>query len=135
MGNEEVIYSPQVERRVLAGLIVHPTIYPEVDRFITEKDFHNQVHHTIFGVLRSMLSEKLDIDKSLLIDKIVSMNVHFKDEINIGIITAGCVAGYLDFRFPEEDWRATRPNLRDWYASFSTRASMVKTDPVADVEV
>jgi len=83
MENEEVIYSPQVERRVLAGLIVHPEIFPEVDRFITEKDFHNQVHHTIFGVLRAMLSEKLDIDKSLLIDKIMSMNIRFKDEIDI----------------------------------------------------
>jgi replicative DNA helicase len=83
MENEEVIYSPQVERHVLAGLIVHPEIFTEVDRYIDEKDFHNQVHHTIFGVLRSMLSEKLEIDKSLLTDKIVSMNIRFKDEIDI----------------------------------------------------
>ena len=83
MENEDVIYSPDIERKVLQGLVVHPEVYPEVDRFITEKDFHNQVHHTIFGVLRGMLSEKLEIDKSLLIDKIVSMKIRFKDEINI----------------------------------------------------
>ena len=69
------------------------------------------------------------------LDALESEVASFKDEINIGIITAGCVAGYLDFRFPEENWRATRPHLRDWYAPFSGRDSMVKTDPVADVEV
>ena len=69
------------------------------------------------------------------LDALESEAASFNDEINIGTITSGCVAGYLDFRFPEEDWRATRPYLRDWYASFSTRDSMVKTNPVADVEV
>ena len=83
MENEEVIYSPDIERKVLAGLIVHPEIYPEVDRFLTEKDFHNQVHHTIFGVLRTMLTEKLEVDKTLLIDKIESMQIRFKDECRI----------------------------------------------------
>ena len=58
----------------------------------------------------------------------------FDDDVNIGIVTAACVAGYLDFRFPEEDWRATRPGLRNWYAEFSARDSMVKTQPVAVVE-
>ena len=29
----------------------------------------------------------------------------------MGQIAVGCVLGYLDFRFPELDWRAQHPNL------------------------
>ena len=69
------------------------------------------------------------------LDALESKIASFKNEINIGTITLGCVARYLDFCFLEEDWRATRPHLRDWYASFSTRDSMAKTKPETDVEV
>ena len=54
----------------------------------------------------------------------------FDDDVNIGIITVACALGYLNFRYPEEDWRAPRPGLRDWYAKFSTRESMATTEPV-----
>lgn len=54
----------------------------------------------------------------------------FDDDVNIGIITVACALGYLNFRYPEEDWRAPRPGLRDWYAKFATRESMATTEPV-----
>jgi glutathione S-transferase len=47
----------------------------------------------------------------------------------IGHVTIGCMLGYLDFRFPEEDWRGLAPNLSDWYAGFSQRPSMQATVP------
>jgi replicative DNA helicase len=80
---EEAIFSQQVEYHVLAGLVVHPEVFPEICRYINEKDFYNQVHHTIFRVLSSILVKKLEVDPILLVDKIVSMNVRFKDEIDI----------------------------------------------------
>lgn len=47
----------------------------------------------------------------------------------IGEITAACVLGYLDFRFPDEKWRATHPGLEKWFASISQRPSFVATIP------
>jgi glutathione S-transferase len=47
-------------------------------------------------------------------------------------IAAACALGYLDFRFPEEDWRATRPKLAAWYDDdWAKRPVMVATDPTA----
>jgi glutathione S-transferase len=47
----------------------------------------------------------------------------------IGQITIGCMLGYLDFRFPDEDWHGLAPNLSDWFAGFSQRPSMQATVP------
>ena len=49
--------------------------------------------------------------------------------LDIGVITAACALGYLDFRYPDEGWRDTRPGLARWYASFSERDSMRTTAP------
>ena len=46
-------------------------------------------------------------------------------------ITLGCALGYLDFRFPEEDWRAGHPKLAAWYQDFGSRPSMRDTAPPA----
>jgi glutathione S-transferase len=47
----------------------------------------------------------------------------------IGELTAACVLGYLDFRFPDEGWRKARPALEKWYAGASQRPSMKATVP------
>ena len=47
----------------------------------------------------------------------------------IGEITAACVLGYLDFRFPGEPWRPGHPALEKWYAVVSRRPSMKATAP------
>jgi glutathione S-transferase len=49
--------------------------------------------------------------------------------LTIGEIAAGCALGYLDFRFSEDDWRATRPALAAWYEGFAARPSMQQTVP------
>ena len=50
-------------------------------------------------------------------------------EIGIVDIAVGCCLGYLDFRFPEEDWRATRPKLAAFYADLAKRPAWPLTDP------
>jgi glutathione S-transferase len=52
-------------------------------------------------------------------------------EPTIGGITAGCVLGWLDFRFGDDDWRSGRPNLARWYERFAARPSMQATIPYA----
>ena len=48
---------------------------------------------------------------------------------DIGTLTIGCALGYLDFRFPSEDWRKARPKLAAWFAEISRRPSMKATEP------
>lgn len=52
-------------------------------------------------------------------------------DLDIGQIAVACALGYLDFRFPDIDWRASRPALTGWFAECSKRPSMRQTMPVA----
>lgn len=50
-----------------------------------------------------------------------------QNSLNIGVIAVGCALGYLDFRFPSFDWRASHPELAHWYSAFEKRPSMQAT--------
>lgn len=49
----------------------------------------------------------------------------------IGHIAVGCALSYLDFRFPQVDWRGGRPRLAAWHAAFNDRPS-VRAVPIVD---
>lgn len=49
--------------------------------------------------------------------------------VDLAAITLGCACGFLDFRFPQFDWRVSRPSLSAWYRTFSARPSMQATQP------
>lgn len=51
--------------------------------------------------------------------------------MDIGTITVACALGYLDFRFPQEPWRGTRPKLAAWFAAFSEAPAVAATAPHA----
>ena len=63
------------------------------------------------------------------LDALEAGAVSLDGALDIGVITAACALGYLDFRYPDEGWRDTRPGLARWYASFSERDSMRTTAP------
>ena len=44
-------------------------------------------------------------------------------------IAVGCALGYLDFRFPQIDWRARHPSLDKLYTKLSSRQSFIDTAP------
>jgi len=67
------------------------------------------------------------IDKSL--DRLETMAPDLAGRVDIGTIAIGCALGYLDFRFPDLDWRSGHPRLAAWYADFVTRPSMAATMP------
>ena len=50
--------------------------------------------------------------------------------LTIAQIALGVALGYVDFRLPHLEWRATRPHLAAWEAEFSQRPAMVQTRPV-----
>lgn len=63
------------------------------------------------------------------LDMLERQSVAFGRAPDIGLIAAGCALGYLDFRFAQDDWRATRPRLSQWYAHWRERPSMRETEP------
>jgi len=44
-------------------------------------------------------------------------------------IALGCALGYLDFRFPQVDWRGAHPNLARLAVKLDKRASFDDTRP------
>ncbi len=51
------------------------------------------------------------------------------DAVDVGALGVACALGYLEFRFPDIEWRPARPALAGWYEAFSQRASMRLTVP------
>jgi glutathione S-transferase len=49
---------------------------------------------------------------------------------NLVSIAAACALGYIDFRFPDHGWRASRPKLAAWYDDdWAKRPAMTATVP------
>lgn len=51
------------------------------------------------------------------------------DQPTIGDISIGCGLGYLDFRFPEIDWRTACPQAARWNEAFQSLPAMQATRP------
>ncbi len=49
--------------------------------------------------------------------------------LSLADVAVGCALGYLDFRFPEIDWRTPHPNLLKLYDKLSLRVSFSETVP------
>lgn len=49
----------------------------------------------------------------------------------IGHLAVGAALGYLDYRFPDLDWRSGHPKLAQWFEGFSQRPSMKASAPKA----
>jgi glutathione S-transferase len=49
--------------------------------------------------------------------------------LSLADIAVGCGLGYLDFRFPEIDWRTSHPNLAKLYEKLAQRTSFTETLP------
>ena len=49
--------------------------------------------------------------------------------LTLADISVGCALGYLDFRFPEINWRADHPNLLKLHDKLMLRSSFIDTRP------
>lgn len=67
------------------------------------------------------------IDRALL--ALEGLAGELNGELDIAQVTVGCALGYLDFRFPELQWRARAPGLKPFEALFAERESMRNTRP------
>jgi glutathione S-transferase len=71
----------------------------------------------VHGALRAMSQG--------LADKSYCVGIH----LNLADIAVGCALGYLDFRFPQIDWRSPYPNLTKLHEKLMQRASFADTIP------
>jgi glutathione S-transferase len=58
-------------------------------------------------------------------DKPFCVGIH----LSLADVAVGCALGYLDFRFPEIDWRADHANLAKLQDKLMLRASFIDTQP------
>ncbi|MGV1044975.1 MULTISPECIES: glutathione S-transferase N-terminal domain-containing protein [unclassified Limnohabitans] len=58
-------------------------------------------------------------------DKAFCSGIH----MSLSDIAVGCAVGYLDFRFPQIDWRTPYPNLQKLYDKLSQRPSFADSQP------
>ena len=77
------IYSNHVESHVLSGLLKHPEVLPEVDSFVNAADFYNDIHQTIYCILREAILNGEKTDKVLIATKIANLGISSKDDIDI----------------------------------------------------
>ncbi|NYT66730.1 glutathione S-transferase N-terminal domain-containing protein [Alcaligenaceae bacterium] len=69
------------------------------------------------------ISAALEHMEKTLGDQPFCMGVNF----SLADIAVGCALGYLDFRFPEIDWRANQPELHRLYEKLQARPSFEST--------
>ena len=50
--------------------------------------------------------------------------------LSLADVCVGCALGYLDFRFPEINWRGDHPNLHKLHDKLVLRTSFIETQPV-----
>ena len=77
------LFSLQIEKHVLGGLIQNPHVISDIDRFVTERDFVASPHSVIFSCIRTTFLNREKIDKVVLAQKIKNLGIAFKDDINI----------------------------------------------------
>ena len=58
-------------------------------------------------------------------DQTFCMGVNY----SLADVAVGCALGYLDFRFPQIEWRSKHPNLNRLYAKLATRQTFLDTAP------
>lgn len=77
------LYSLQIEKHSLAGLMRNPQVFADVDRFVSDRDYYVDVHQTIFNCIKNTILSKEKLDKVLLAQKIKNLGISFKSDLNI----------------------------------------------------
>jgi replicative DNA helicase len=81
-----MMYSFDLEKQLLAGLINHPDSFIELSQFIDEDDFYDensQVNRTIYCILKNAIESGSKIDYVMLAERASSLGISFEDNINI----------------------------------------------------
>ena len=78
-----MVYSHEVERQFLAGLLKLPEKYSEVCSFIKSSDFYSEVNQVLYSFIKSSYDSGDSLDHVILSEKIKLSGISFEDNINI----------------------------------------------------
>ena len=73
-----MIYSLQVERHVLSGLLKYQDLFADIDVFLSENDFFNDVHSAIYSVFKN-IKYKGEYNNTNKVDIIISNHINTVD--------------------------------------------------------
>jgi replicative DNA helicase len=77
------LVSLQLERHTLNGIINNPSVFPEVERFLSENCFTSKVHSVIFSCIKSLLLDNKQLDKVLIAQSIKNLGISFAEDLDI----------------------------------------------------
>lgn len=77
------LYSIKMEKYVLGGLLKNPDVVAELDAFLSVGDFFNEVHQSIYSVVRNLYIAGEHVDKVIVSERIINIGITAKDEISI----------------------------------------------------
>lgn len=130
-----MIYSYELEKKVLSGLLQHQHKWAEVSAFLKDNDFYHEdskVNISIFKLVRNALDNAEAIDETILVQRLNQLKVSFPDSIDV----AEYVYSLAFYKITEEIFIASVRELkkftarREIYNSCKEVASFVKnTDP------
>lgn len=75
--------SIKVEQSLLGALIKNPEALYDLDHFVSEIDFTNDINGTIYSIIRQLCNSKEKIDKVILAQKIQNLGISFQEDLDI----------------------------------------------------
>lgn len=78
-----MVYSQELEKQVIGGLLKHQEVYPEISSILNEDDFFHDLNQYIFSIIKNALDNRQTIDRAILISRLKNLGVAFKDNIDI----------------------------------------------------
>ena len=82
-----MIFSLELEKQLLAGLIKYPHKYSDVSSLTTSDDFYSEesvVHRTIFNTLVQAIENGEAVNEATLSHRVLSLGISFEDNISVG---------------------------------------------------
>lgn len=135
-----MIFSHDLERKALSGVLQHPELWPDVSCILKEDDFYSEetsVHKSIFLLCKHALNNKQVLDEVLLIDRLKQLKISFPDSIDL----ENYVRNLFFFKVSEESFLTSLKELKKYSVrrellSAATKISTIvkKTDPLETYE-
>tara|TARA_R100001377_G_scaffold85023_1_gene70004 strand:- start:411 stop:1901 length:1491 start_codon:yes stop_codon:yes gene_type:complete len=82
-----MIFSLELEKQLLAGLIKYPHKYSDISTLTTSDDFYSEesvVHKTIFNTLTQAIENSEAVNEATISHRVLSLGISFEDNISVG---------------------------------------------------
>ena len=110
-----MIYSYELEKKVLSGMLQHQHKWAEVSAFLKESDFYHEdskVNISIFKLIRNALDSAEVIDETILVQRLNQLKVTFPDSIDV----AEYIYSLAFYKISEEIFIASVKELKKYTA-------------------